>query len=199
MSFRSNQKGFTVTELIVVMSIMSLLLVTVYMFTSSSISSFMSLQAEGLARSALAEGSFRITKVVRGINYIEAANTDTLTAYSYFAPDDQYTSKIRYYLNPSQTKLLADVTPMTADYPVGALLTAQTKTVTVVDNFYKISGQPTFKYYDANYTELASPVADLPSIKNITVRLFVKKYESNAADYVSTEVTVSLRNRKSNL
>ena len=187
------------TELIVVMSIMSILLVTVYIFTSSSISSFMRLQAEGLARSTLAEGSFRITKVVRGINYIEAANADTLTAYSYFAPDDQYTSKIRYYLNPSQTKLLADVTPMTADYPVGALITAQTKTITVVNNFYKISGQPTFKYYDANYTELVGPVSDLPSIKNITVRLFVKKYESNATDYVSTEVTVSLRNRKSNL
>lgn len=199
MSFLKGQKGFTVTELVVVMSIMSLLLVTVYVFTSSSISSFMRLQAEGLARSTLAEGSFRITKVIRGINYIEVADADTITAYSYFAPDDQYTSKIRYYLNPAQTKLLADVTPMTADYPVGSLLTAQTKTVTVIDNFYKISGQPTFKYFDANYTPLTSPVADLPSIKNITVRLFVKKYESNAADYVSTEVTVSLRNRKSNL
>lgn len=199
MSYHSNKMGFTVTELIVVMSIMSLLLVTVYVFTSSSISSFMRLQAEGLARSTLAEGSFRITKVVRGINYIESANTDTLTAYSYFAPDDQYTSKIRYYLNPSQTKLLADVTPMTADYPVGTVLTAQTKTVTVIDNFYKIAGKPTFRYYDANYSELTSPVADLPAIKNIGVQLFVKKYESNAADYVSTEVTVSLRNRKSNL
>jgi len=199
MSYRKDSRGFTVTELVIVMGIMSLLLITVYVFTSSSINSFMRLQAEGLAQSKLADGSFRVTKVIRGINYIETADADTITAYSYFAPDDQYTSKIRYYLNPSQSQLLADVTPMTADYPVGALINAQKKTVVIIDNFYKISGQPTFKYFDANYNELASPVTDLQAIKNISVRLYVKKYESNAADYVSAEVTVSLRNRKSNL
>jgi hypothetical protein len=159
----------------------------------------MRLQADGLAHSKLADGSFRITKVVRGMNYIETANSDTITAYSYFAPNDQYTSKIRYYLNGTQDKLLAEVTPMTADYPTGTLITAQTKTVTIIDKFYKIPGVPTFVYFDANYDELTSPVTDLQSIKNITVQLQVKKYESNADDYVSSKVTVSLRNRKSNL
>lgn len=199
MLYRKNQKGFTVTELVIVMMLVSFLLITVYVFTSSAINSFMQLQAEGLARSKLAEGSFRITKVVRGINYIENASDDSLTAYTYFAPDDQYTSKVRYYLNIDKTALLADVTPMTADYPIGSLLTSQIKTVKVIDNFYKITGQPTFKYYDANFDQLASPVSDLQSIKNISVQLFVKKYESSANDYVSTEVTVNLRNRKSNL
>ncbi len=153
MSYRKDKRGLTLTELIVVMGIMSGLLVTVYVFTSSTISSFMQLQAEGLARSKLADGSFRLTKVLRGIDYIESANSDTITAYSYFAPNDQYTSKIRYYLNGPQDKLLAEVTPMTADYPIGTLLTAQTRTVTVIDNFVKLAGEPTFKYYDSVLNE----------------------------------------------
>lgn len=199
MSYHNNQSGFTIFEFVIVMMISSLLIITLYVFTSSSINSFMRLQADGLAHSKLADGSFRITKVVRGMNYIETANSDTITAYSYFAPNDQYTSKIRYYLNGTQDKLLAEVTPMTADYPTGTLITAQTKTVTIIDKFYKITGVPTFLYFDANYDELTSPVTDLQSIKNVTVQLQVKKYDSNADDYVSSKVTVSLRNRKSNL
>jgi prepilin-type N-terminal cleavage/methylation domain-containing protein len=199
MSSHNKQSGFTVTELLIVMMISSFLLITLYLFTSSSVNSFMQLQADGLAHSKLADGSFRVIRVIRGMNYIESANTDTITAYSYFAPNDQYTSKIRYYLNGTQDKLLAEVTPMTADYPTGTLITAQTKTVTIIDKFYKVAGVPTFVYYDANYDELASPVTDLQSIKNISVQLQVKKYDSNANDYVSSKVTVSLRNRKSNL
>jgi prepilin-type N-terminal cleavage/methylation domain-containing protein len=199
MSYRKDKRGLTLTELIVVMGIMSGLLVTVYVFTSSTISSFMQLQAEGLARSKLADGSFRLTKVLRGIDYIESANSDTITAYSYFAPNDQYTSKIRYYLNGPQDKLLAEVTPMTADYPIGTLLTAQTRTVTVIDNFVKLAGEPTFKYYDSVLNELTSPVSDASAIKNISVNLFVKRYKEVPTKYVSTDVMVNLRNRKTNL
>lgn len=199
MLYHKNKNGLTLTELIVVMAIMSGLLITVYAFTSSSISSFMQLQAESLARSKLADGSFRVTKVIRSINYIESADNDTITAYSYFAPNDQYTSKIRYYLNGSQDKLLAEVTPMTADYPVGTLLTTQTKEVTIVDNFVKIASEPTFKYYDSNLNQITSPVLDVNSVKNISVNLYVKRYKEVPSKYVSTEVMVNLRNRKSNL
>jgi prepilin-type N-terminal cleavage/methylation domain-containing protein len=199
MLFRNDKRGLTLTELIVVMMVMSGLLITVYVFTSSTISSFMQLQAESLARSKLAEGSYRVTKVIRSINYIETANSDTITAYSYFAPNDQYTSKIRYYLNGSQDKLLAEVTPMTADYPIGTLLSGQTKNVTIIDNFVKLATEPTFKYYDSNLTELPSPVSDVSSIKNISVNLFVKRFKEVPTKYVSTEVTVNLRNRKTNL
>ena len=199
MLYHKNRKGLTLTELIVVMAIMSGVLITVYVFTSSSISSFLQLQAESLARSKLADGSFRITKVIRSINYIETANTDTITAYSYFAPNDQYTSKIRYYLNGSQDKLLAEVTPMTADYPIGTLISGQTKTVTIIDNFVKLASEPTFIYYDSNLNQITSPVSDVSSIKNISVKLFVKRYKEVPTKYVSTEVTVNLRNRKTNL
>lgn len=193
------QSGLTITELLFVMIASSILLITLYTFTSTSINDFMKLQADGLAHNKLSENSSRITRVIRGVNQIEVAEADSITAYSYFAPDDRYTSKIRYYLNNDQNKLLADVTPMTADYPIGSLLTNQTRTVTIIDGFRKVSGKDTFTYYDNDFTQIASPVVEKQIIKNITLQLFVKKYNTENSDYVSTISSVNLRNRKSNL
>lgn len=195
----NKQSGVTIAELLVVMIASSILLTTLYVFTSSSINDFMRLQADGLAHNKLSESSSRITKVMRGINQIETAEADSITAYSYFAPHDTYTSKIRYYLNANQDKLLADVTPMTANYPIGSLLTNQMRTVTIIDGFKKVPNKDTFMYYDGELTQLTSPVADKQTIKNITVQLFVKKYKSTNPNYVSTVSSVNLRNRKSNL
>jgi len=196
---RKQQSGITIVELLVVLIASSILLTTLYVFTSNSINDFMRLQAEGLAHNKLSESSTRITKVIRGINQIEVAEADTITAYSYFAPHDTYTSKIRYYLNDNQDKLLAEVTPMTADYPIGSLITNQTRTVTVIDGFKKVPNKDTFMYYDGESNQLLSPVTEKQAIKNITLQLFVKKYESSNPDYVSTISSVNLRNRKSNL
>jgi hypothetical protein len=183
----------------VVMLMSSILIITLFVFTSSTINSFLRIQAQGLANSKLADSSFRISRVLRSSNNIETANQFQFTAYAYFAPQDTYTSKISYYLNAGEDELLADVTPMTADYPIGTLITAQKKTVVVVDNFYKRNGFPAFKYYTSNFTELTSPVSDLQAIKNITINLYTKVYDSTASDYTSSSVSVNLRNRKTNL
>jgi hypothetical protein len=196
---RLDEKGFTINELLVVIIASSILISTLFVFTSSTINSFMRMQAQGLAQSKLADSSSRVSRVIRGINYIESASDDAITAYSYFAPQDTYTSKISYYLSTDQSKLLADVAPMTADYPIGTVLTAQTKTVVIIDGFYKIPGQPTFKYFTSTFADIISPVTDLQSIKNISVNLHAKLYDSNNQLYSSSSVSVNLRNRKTNL
>lgn len=196
---RRNQAGFTLNELLVVMLTSSVLIIVLLSFTSTTIQNFLRLQAEGLANSKLADGSFRVSRVLRGANYIEIADTDSLTAYAYFSPQDAYTSKITYYLNGAQNKLLADVTPMTADYPIGTLITANQKTVTIIDGFYKQAGTPTFKYYTSTSLEITTPVADLQSIKNISVNLYARIFQSNNQEFASSSVSVNLRNRKTNL
>jgi prepilin-type N-terminal cleavage/methylation domain-containing protein len=196
---RPNNKGFTLSELVVVMLMSSILIITLFVFTSSTINSFLKIQAQGLASSRLSDSSFRVSRVIRGSNYIEVANQYQITAYAYFSPQDAYTSKVSYYLNGAEDKLLADVTPMTADYPIGTLIAAQKKTVVIVDNFYKLPGFPAFKYYTSNFTELSSPVSDLQAIKNININLYTKVYQSSATDYTSSSVSVNLRNRKTNL
>lgn len=199
MSRHSDESGFTIIELLVVIISSSVLIATLFVFTSNTINGFMQLQAEGLAQSKLADASFRVTRVLRGANYIESASDDGISAYAYFSPQDAYTSKITYFLSADQSQLLAEVTPMTADYPIGSLLPDQKKTVVVVDGFNKLSGSPTFQYYTSTFSELNSPVTDLQSIKNITVNLYAKIYESNNNEYASSKVTVNLRNRKTNL
>lgn len=196
---RLNQKGFTLNELLIVLLISSLLITTLYVFTSNTVNSYMKMQAVGLAQSKLSDGSFRISQVLRGVNYIESASDDGITAYAYFAPQDAYTSKISYYLSADQTKLLADVTPMTADYPVGSLITANKKTVVVIDGFYKVAGSPTFTYYTSNYSQISSPVTDLQSIKNVSIKLNARIYNSSNQEYSTSSVSVNLRNRKTNL
>ncbi|MFZ1324313.1 MAG: prepilin-type N-terminal cleavage/methylation domain-containing protein [Candidatus Saccharimonadales bacterium] len=196
---RRNEQGFTLNELLVVILVSSILIITLFSFTSSTVNSFMRLQAEGLANSKLAEGSFRVARVLRGANHIETANEDTITAYAYFSPQDAYTSKIRYYLNGTQDKLMAEVIPMTADYPIGSLIVAQTKNVVIIEGFYKRSGYPTFVYYNSSYSAIASPVTDLQAIKNMTVNLYAKLYQSNNQVFTSSSVSVNLRNRKTNL
>jgi type II secretory pathway pseudopilin PulG len=197
---KNNEEGFTITELLVVIIASSILISTLFIFTANTINGFMRLQAEGLAHSKLADASFRVSRVLRGANYIESASDDGFSAYAYFSPQDQYTSKIVYVLSADQKQLLAEVTPMTADYPIGTLIPAQKKTVVVVDGFRKISGTPTFRYYTSTFSELNSPVTDLQSIKNISVNLFAKIYDSsNNDEYASSSVTVNLRNRKTNL
>ncbi len=196
---KDNESGLTIIELIYVMAASSILIITLYVFTSNIVNDFMKMQAKGLAQSKLTDGSFRLIQVLRGVNYIESASDDGITAYAYFAPQDAYTSKISYYLSADQRQLIAEVTPMTADYPIGTLITANTKTVVIIDGFYKIPGSPTFKYYTSTFSEISAPVSDLQSIKNISVNLYARHYESNDQLYSSSSVTTNLRNRKTNL
>lgn len=197
---RLNKRGLTFLELLIVITMSTFLVMVIAGFIVRSFTIFMELQARGLAQSKVTDSSLRISKVFRGITYVETADDDRVTGYAYFAPNDQYTSKILYYLDTTDNKIKAEVTPMTADYPIGSLLTGQKTTVTILDNYYPISGIPVFRYYNANYSELSSPVTDIQSIKNIEVNLQTGyNLSKNNQKYASSNVSVNLRNRKTNL
>lgn len=195
-----NNRGLTFVELIVVIVMSSFLAIIISTFIVRTFTIFFDLQTQGLAQSKVTDASFRISKVFRGITYIENAEANTITGYTYFAPNDQYTSKITYYLNSSTNKVMAEVTPMTADYPIGSLLNGEKRTVTIIDNYYPVNGLSLFQYYNANYDALSAPVTDKQSIKNITVNL-QSGYNTNKNNgkYTSSSISVNLRNRKTNL
>lgn len=200
--FRSNnQKGFTVTELIMVVATAALLVAALVGFFNGNINQYFKLQADGLAYSEITQNSQRIAKVIRGLKYIEVAEPDRLVGYSYFAPSEQYTSKITYELVDNSTKMQATVIPMTADYPLGSLISGQTRTVSVVNNFYKKTGVNTFEYLDASGNTMAFPIDSsmINSIKSVRIKLNVKGYQTNSSNVISNELVVNLRNRKTNL
>jgi len=91
---------------------------------------------------------------------------------------------------------MADLTPYSANPPLGSPVTAKKRTFTIIDNYYAVSGVSLFTYLDANNAALSLPISDLQTIKGVRVALAAKT--SNGSNQ-ALSVQVSLRNRKTNL
>lgn len=197
----NTQKGFTITELIMVTVTAGILVTAIVGFFNGNINQYFKLQADGLAYSEITQNSQRLARVVRGIKNIELAEANKIVGYSYFAPSEQFTSKVTYQLVNANTQMQATVVPMTADYPLGTLKTGETRQVTVIDNFYKKTGVNTFEYLDASGNTMPFPIdsSNINSIKSVRIKLNVKGYGSASNSVISNELVVNLRNRKTNL
>ncbi|HKX72513.1 MAG TPA: prepilin-type N-terminal cleavage/methylation domain-containing protein [Candidatus Saccharimonadales bacterium] len=195
---RRNQ-GFSLAEFVIGLSIIGILIVVAYPFFNTTLRQFFVLEQEGLMFSQLSMQSQRLAKVLRGATDITQATNTEVTVYAYFAPNDTYVSLIHYYKNAAGTKLLADITPMTANPPTGTLLTAQQRTVTIIENFYSAAGVNTFEYLDAAGNTLAMPISDLHTIKGARVNLAVPITLPSQSGNDTITIQVSMRNRKTNL
>lgn len=195
---RTDLKGFTIPELVVVIVLIGIVGTAFFTFTNTSINQYLSLQQEGYVFNDLATQSQRVAKVLRGLTDITAATQNEISVYAYFSPQDTYVSLIRYYKNLSGTILYADVTPMTQNPPNGTLKTAELKTYTIMDNFYSAPGVNLFEYLDSAGAVIPQPIADLHTIKGIRVNLAVPTKTPSISNDAMT-LSVSLRNRKTNL
>lgn len=195
---RSAQAGFTLIELMIVVTLVAVIGTTFLIFFKSSFFDYLNLQSDATTMTQVNTQANRVAEVLRGVTDITSAGANDFQGYSYFYPQDTYVSVIHYYLQTSgaTTKLLADVTPMSANPPNGSPLTAKLKTYTIVDNFYQPTGGSLFTYLDSSGNSLSLPISDLQSIKGIQVNL-AAKLSNNKNQTLS--VQVSLRNRKTNL
>lgn len=190
------RKGFTLVELMIVIVLIGIVGTTFFVFFNDSLSQYLALQKDGTAFTGLASQSQRLANVLRGLTDITSESANEITCYAYFAPNDTYTSQIHYYLSSDGKKLLADVTPMTANPPIGTLITSQTKTFTIISDFYQPDGTTLFGYLNDTGAALTLPIPDEHSIKGIQVNLAAQG--ANNSDQQIT-LQVSLRNRKTNL
>lgn len=197
-SYPNNQSGFTLTELIISISIIGIIAGGVYGFFGTSIKTYFRLQEDSLAISDLAANSQRIANVIRGATDITVANDSNISMYSYFSPYDQYVSLIKYYPDGTGSNLVADVTRMTSNPPIGTQVTGSLKTVTIIDSFYVASGTNTFEYLDSSGGTLSTPISDLRTIKGVRVNLASKADGANGT-VSKMSIEVALRNRKTNL
>lgn len=199
MSFRNNSQGFSLVELLVVISIVGIVSLGLVTFTNTSLRQYLGLQKDATAFSDLSQQSQRITNILRGATDITAAGDNTITVYAYFFPNNQYVSLITYYLNNEKTTLYADVTPMTSNPPIGTPITASKKTYTVIPYFYQSAGTNLFEYKDSSGATLSVPISDLKTIKSVQVNLKTPSDGQQNAGSQSISTVVNLRNRKTNL
>lgn len=171
----------------------------VYTFTISSGSNYLKLHADGMRFSELAEKSQRVTRVLRGAGDVIEANNDSLTAYAYFSPADQYYSIVRYYLTPDKTQLMADVTKLTSNPPIGTPIAGSKQTFVIMTNFYDDPALNTFEYLDSSGSAYPLPITDLHTIKGIRINFATASLTSPQTTKTSMAVQVSLRNKKTNL
>jgi prepilin-type N-terminal cleavage/methylation domain-containing protein len=192
-----SQKGFSLVELLVVISLVGILFASFGVFFSGYLKLYSSYQSDASNFSEIAQQSQRISKVLRGIVDITSVGSNDLTAYAYFSPGDTYTSEVRYYLSADNKKLLVDVTPMTSNPPIGTPITASKRTYTIINNFFKKPGVNLFDYYDITGTQLTIPVGNQHVISTINVNLY--EPVSHSPNGIQMSSSVSLRNRKVNL
>lgn len=191
--------GYTLVELMIGLFLIGVITTTFFTFSNTSISQFIALHKDSVLFADLATQSQRIANVLRGLTDIVQAENNTVTVYAYFAPNDTYVSKIKYYKNQDGTKLYADVTQMTANPPIGTEIPNSTETFTIIDNFQTINNLNLFTYLDSSNNPLTVPISDLKAIKQIKVSLSVPSKRPVATSDTTMVVEVSLRNRKTNL
>lgn len=195
----SRQSGFTLVEITVIIVVIGIITVPVYTFFNTSLNQYISIQKEGSSFTDLAIGSQRVANVMRGITGINSVTEDEIDCYAYFAPSDTYVSRVRYYKSTGNKQLLADVTRMTSNPPIGTEIAGSKKTFKIIPDFYQATGVKTFVYLDANGGALTLPISDLKTIKGVSVTLAVPGGNLGAGSNQTVSVQVNLRNRKVNL
>jgi prepilin-type N-terminal cleavage/methylation domain-containing protein len=194
-----SQAGFTLIEIIVAMTVASIIAIAAYQFFGFSFNAYFDLQQNATVTGELAQNAQNIANVVRGLTGISSADANDLTMYAYFFPNDTYVSKVRYYLNATATQLMAEVTPMTANPPIGQPITNQKRTYTIIADYKKLPGLNLFGYLDASGNSLAMPVTDLNIVKQIQINLAVPVNHPTPGGNKQISLQISLRNRKTNL
>jgi len=190
-----DEKGFTLVELVIGLTLTVVILTAAFTFFNNSLQQYLWLQKDGMSSSELAAQTQRIASVMRGATDVVLASNTEMTIYAYFSPSDTYVSEVHYYKSNDGTQLLAQVTPFTANPPNGVLDTSKTRVSQVVDDFYTKDGVNTFEYIDSSGNTMTLPITEKHTIKGLRINLVSKPPGASN----SLSVQVSLRNRKTNL
>jgi prepilin-type N-terminal cleavage/methylation domain-containing protein len=194
---KQDQAGFTLVELMVVISVVAVMFISFGTFFTNYLILYSKYQQDASSFTELANQSQRIVQVLRGVTDIVSESANDLVVYAYFSPADTYVSLAHYYLSPDGKAVMVDVTPMSANPPIGTPLAGSQKTYTIISNYYQPAGSSLFAYYDASGAALVLPISDEHSILEIQVNL--AEPASHTKNGQTLSVVASLRNRKTNL
>ncbi len=188
-------RGFTIIELLIVISVIALLSIATTLVFNSSLRDLFKMNATMVNINDQVVAMQRMEQVLRGGTRITEATTMRLTIFSYFSPQDATLSQITYYYNATSKKLLVDRIPASGSPPNYTYNNSDKKTLTLISDFVQTGD--IFTYFDANGDSGVFTGDQLKDIKKITISL----KEPARANIPAAELTSSviLRNRKTNL
>jgi flagellar hook assembly protein FlgD len=183
--------------LLVVITLVSVIVVAIIPFFTRSFRSYLSLQANALHKSELLTAHDRVGRILRGSTEITDAQTDEITTFVYFTPQDNLESKVRIYTD-ADGRLLADLIRPSGTPPNITYDPDDTEQVTLANNISNASSIIT--YYDEDGDEVADPNTDLAAVRQLRFELEAPKpYPPNGSESTLTVNRVTLRNYKRNL
>jgi len=195
MSRIKRRAGFTLIEVTIAMLIFTMIIVLFGHILIDGLDNYQYLQYQATASQNLSNLLTRVSKVLRGSTQITDAETNTITVYAYFSPQDAVVDKVRYFV--SGTALEVGVTPPSGIAPNYTYPSAN-EVITVLSNNLTTSPSPVFTYYDDSGAQLASGFS-LAQIKQVGIFLSVNPSPHYLPRSVSTGTRVTLRNMKTNL
>lgn len=196
---RIGSSGFTLLELLISITLLGIFFTVFFSAFSSSIYDYFDLQTTTNDFSSLSVASQRIGNVIRGTTDFVSLNDNDVTLYAYFYPNDSNVSLIHYYINSQNNQVLADVTPMTANPPTGTPITAQKKTYIILNNYTNSSNVNLFTYLNDSGNVISTPVTNEHLVNGVTIKMAVPGSKTRQNGNQTIQITVSLRNRKTNL
>jgi prepilin-type N-terminal cleavage/methylation domain-containing protein len=188
-----NAHGYSLLELIIVISVFSMLMLVLSNFAINGFNNYNYLQAQANTSADLNNQIGRVSRVIRGTTGIVSATGNDLTIYGYFSPRDD---KIHYYITGGTT-LVADVTPATGTAPNYTYSSTNTTSHTITTKL-TTSPAPVFTYYDSSGTQLGSGFG-LTDVKQIGILLSSNPKPNRLPAPITISTTVTLRNMKTNL
>jgi len=187
--------GYSLVELLIVISLTSMMAVPLVVFSYKGLTSYEFLQAQSNTSTELSTLSQRMGKVIRGATTIILAQDNTLTIYGYFSPQDTVVKKIRYFISGNNLEI--GVTPPSGTAPNYTYLSAnEVVTVTRVD--LAMGSTPMFTYYDDTGAKLPNGFA-VSQIKEIGLYVAANPRTKQLTVPISLTTRVTLRNFKTNL
>ena len=189
------QTGFSLVELLVVMTLTTAVAVPLVVFSYKGLTSYEILQAQSNTSVELNTLTARIGKVARGTTGVLDAQANSLTIYGYFSPQDTVVKKIRYFIVGTNLKI--GVTPPTGAAPNYTYDSAN-EVVTTSRIDLQMGSNALFTYYDDSGNQLPNGFAT-GQIKMIGLYVAANPRTKQLTVPIAVTTRVTLRNFKTNL
>lgn len=197
------KKGLSIIEVIISISILSLVIVTAATFQkdvfslNSNLQSGLNVQldARHLVKNMVTELR-KTTQAGNGSYSIEAASSTAIIFYSDIN-NDGLIDRVRYFVSGNNIKK-GVIVPTGG----GSVYTGSESISTLIGSVVSSSTQPVFQYYPSSYTGTTSPLTSpvsVSSIRLVKITVIIDTDPNKSPVPITVTSSVSLRNLKDNL